>query len=296
MKADAIICSDIHLTLKQPKSWTTDYLKAQDEAFKHIRRLQKKHNCPVIVPGDLFDKWNCSHELVAWCFDNLPKEIVCIAGNHDLPYHKLELLSRTPLNVLYRASRVLLPPYRFKHSDGRLIALRGYPYGTSLGEYKGRKCYRHIALCHVMTYNKFKPFKGCTSDNASQVIKKLKGYDLIVTGDNHIPFTKKVGNQLLVNPGSLLPTKADQIDHKPRVYLWNAESNTVVKKYLPIEIHMTRKHIEAKQQDSHRIEAFVKKLKKNKNITLDYKENLKRTISKNKVRESVKEIIWKAVS
>jgi len=108
---------------------------------------------------------------------------------------------------------------------------------------------------------------------------------------------KRLGDRLLVNPGSMLPIKADQIKFKPRVYLWYADTNTVEKVFIPCPAGaLTREHLErdeAKHND--RVVAFVDKLSDDDEISLDYIENLEKVISKEKVSKPVEDIIWEAV-
>ena len=68
----------------------------------------------------------------------------------------------------------------------------------------------------------------------------------------------KYKDRLLVNPGSITRQTADQAEHKPRVYLWFAETNSVTAEYLPIKTDViTKEHLEIKAERDMRMEAFI---------------------------------------
>ena len=61
-----------------------------------------------------------------------------------------------------------------------------------------------------------------------------------------------------MNPGSIYRMEASQENHKPRVYLWYAETNTVEPVYIPIESGViSREHLETKEERDIRINAFI---------------------------------------
>jgi hypothetical protein len=86
---------------------------------------------------------------------------------------------------------------------------------------------------------------------------------------------------------------ADQIDHKPRVYLWYADTNTVEPVYLPIKQGViTREHIDNKENRDERMDAFVRQLKNSDmEISLSFTNNMETYLSKHKVRKGVKDKI-----
>jgi hypothetical protein len=155
---------------------------------------------------------------------------------------------------------------------------------------------KKIAVAHIMTWQKKRPFPGCREDNAKKLLKRFSTYDLIVTGDNHIPFVETYQGRLLVNPGSMMRMKSDQIDHKPRVYLYFAKTNTVKPFYLPIEKGVvSRDHIDKAEDRDERIAAFVESLEDSAEISLSFEENLKKQMSKNKTSDKVKKIVWELI-
>ena len=96
----------------------------------------------------------------------------------------------------------------------------------------------------------------------------------------------------------MMRMSAKQIDHKPRVYLWDAEANEIELIYLPITKGVvSREHIEQTEQRDERIEAFVARLagKDDDAAGLDFEENLRQAISVAKPNKRTEELIWQAV-
>ena len=137
---------------------------------------------------------------------------------------------------------------------------------------------------------------GQTDPSARAILKKYPEYDLILTGDNHRPFTEEYEGRLLVNPGSLMRQSADQQDHRPRVYLYDAETNTAWPEYIPIEKDaVSRLHLETRMERSDRIEAFISKLGGEWEIGLSFEANLERFFQSNDVLDSTKKIVYEAL-
>jgi len=282
---DAILTGDWHLREDTPVCRTDDFQTAQWKKVQIISDLQKKYNCQVIHSGDLFHHWKPSPWLLSKAMEYLPDNFQTIYGNHDLPQHNIELENKTGVYNLYKAGRLeILGGVHWLENP----ELSTYP---SI-EIKGRS----VLVYHIMTYQGKKPWPGCTDPMGAALLRKYPEYDLILTGHNHIPFVETYKDRLLVNPGSLTRQFADQIDHRPRVYLYNAKENTATPYYLPIEEGVvTREHLQTEEQRNIRIEAFISRLNDNWESSLSYEANLESFFASNQIRQSVKDIIYKSM-
>lgn len=307
---DAILIGDMHIREDQPECWVDDYWEAQAETIDFISDVQQKYDCPVLVPGDIFDKWNPSHELVSWAINNLPKKMIAIPGQHDLQQHRLDAFKRTALNVLWQSRKINMPTFDGKNSyitpilkkggnhNSQIGTIYGFSWGAKLKGKSSRKgkpdSTWKVALCHTMTWINKKPFPGCEADSAHKLLEKMYGYDLVLVGDNHQSFVILHKGRLLVNPGSMMRMTAAQYNYKPRIFLWSAYENEVEPIYLPIKKNaITREHIDSKEERDERIDAFVSRLNnKGIEIGLSFEKNLKEFMSKEKTSEAVKEIVW----
>ncbi len=280
---DAILCADMHLREDHPTCRTDNYWETQWIKAGFIRRLQEEYDCPVLHAGDLFHHWKPSPHLLSETMKYLPTDFWTVYGQHDLPQHNLELAYKCGINTLQAANRLHIFPgghWNRDPSQGTNWTIKN----------------RDIFVWHTMTYQGKKLWPGQTDPPASKLLRKYPQFDLIVTGDNHLPFVEEYEGRLLVNPGSMMRMTADQIDHRPRVYLWYADTNTVEPIYLPIEKDVvSREHIERQEQRNERIDAFVSRLGEDWEVELDFEENLHRFAEKNKVRQSVMDIVYKAI-
>ena len=250
-----------------------------------MKELQKEHGCPVLHGGDLFHHWKPSPRLLSETMIFLPKDFRTVYGQHDLPQHNLKEQYRSGIYALEVA--------------GKLEVLSGTHWGqdpSASGTVRRNGVKRNILVWHKMVWQGKRLWPGQKDPSSIAILKKYPEYDLILTGDNHKPFVEELDGRLLVNPGSLMRQSADQIDYRPRIYLYDAESNTVVPEYLPIEKDaVSRLHLEEKFEREDRIEAFISKLQGEWDAGLSFETNLKRFYDANKVRDVTKGIISKAL-
>jgi hypothetical protein len=89
---------------------------------------------------------------------------------------------------------------------------------------------------------------------------------------------------------------ADQVDHKPCVFLWYSDTNTVQQVFLPIvEGVISREHLEVKEERDNRIASFIEKLSGEYEVSLSFERNLEEFLKANNVDETVKSIIYKSI-
>ena len=280
---DAIFCSDLHLREDIPTCWTGDFQLEQWNAMNFIKNLQEEYSCPVFIAGDIFHHWKASPWLLSMAMEHFPKQAFCIAGQHDLPQHAMNLINKSGLFTLAQA--------------GYVTILDECHWGQEPKEgsyyFKNYDC--HLLVWHHLTYLS-KPFPDAVGGMAESILRKWNKFSIILTGDNHQSFTIEYQGRRLVNPGSMTRQTADQIDFKPSVYLWFAEDNTVKRILLPIvEGVISREHIDIKEQRDARIDAFVSKLNGEYVAEMSFEDNLESFFKVNSIREPVKEIIYKSL-
>ena len=211
--ADAIITADWHLRESSPRCRTDNYLDAQASKLKFLSNLQKKHKCPIIDAGDMFDRYNNSIFFLSWVMKNIPNRVLTIPGNHDLPNHNMRDYLKASMCILELGNKIKLIP------DGEMV----------IGN-------RRLLIVHTFLWHNNKP--EWIKDNKGSAIsfaKEHKQYDLVVVGDNHDPFICEYKKTKILSPGSMLRSNINQKDHKPRCYLYYAENNILNPVYFPIE-------------------------------------------------------------
>jgi len=281
-KADAILCGDIHLREDTPVCRTDDFLAAQWKKLTFISELQIQHNCPILCSGDLFDNAKPSLWLVSMVSKMIPSNFHTVYGNHDLPNHSMKEQEKCGVFNLW--------------INGKIKVLDGVHFNQTPEEpsitIKGRK----ILVWHVMTYKSELPYPGCTDLKARSILHKYPEYSMILTGDNHQPFTQEYRGRLLVNPGSMMRQTADQINYKPAVWLYYADTNTVEPVYLPIEKGVvTREHLDVLVEKENRIMAFIETLNREGLDFVNFKQNLKVFFQRNDVDQKVKDIVHEMI-
>jgi DNA repair exonuclease SbcCD nuclease subunit len=282
---DLIISGDWHLRDTVPKCRTDDFWEAQWDKVGQIFYLSYEFSCPVYLAGDIFEHWRTSPFLINKTIKELlPYDgyIYSIIGNHDMPNHNINNMVKSGLQTLFDTkivTRLLL------QGDW------GFDEETEIQPIKHNN--RNIVFLHIMTYKGKSPWPGCTDPECNELFDWFPDADLIVTGHNHQSFTAKKGKQLLVNPGSLTRQTADQIDHKPCVFLYDSKQHKLKKHYLDIKDNViSREHINIVKSKENRINAFIEKLKHGWDAGLSFEENIERGIKENKIPKRIQQIIY----
>jgi len=283
-KADAILTGDWHLREDTPICRTDDYWSEQWRKIGFIKDLQREHGCPVIQPGDFFDHWKPSPRLIAWTFTHLPADIMAIYGNHDLPQHSLDLKEKCGL-------------FAVAAGTSRLRILEAVHWGQEPTEASAvRIGGRRMLVWHVPVYENDPPPWHEQAFSAVDILDRFPGYDLIVTGDLHQRFVVAREGRLLVNAGSIMRMTADQIGHRPAVYLWYADENEVSEVEIPVNQGViSREHIDKKKDRESRYAAFIERVRNEGRPELDFLSNLERHFAANDTPRSVRQIIYEAL-
>ena len=292
-KVDAVLVGDIHLREEGDvpvcRTDAADYYKTQFIKLDFVGALAHKHQCPVLCPGDVFDYWKAPPSLIRMairCFRGMQEHVFTIPGQHDLPFHRLEKYNASGLAVVETS---LSRSFVAVNSSGGIaqdFSIQGFAYGCPPAPYSLHDSLaRRVAIIHHFTYPGAKvPWPGCKSPSALSLLRKMKGFDLVVSGDNHQSFEVRDGKRLLVNPGALMRTEVGQINYHPRVALWEAERNVVEW----VEVPHQRGVVSLERADGKdggydkRMEIFVRRLKDDFEVGVSWDVNLRRYLANNR--------------
>ena len=211
----AVVCADIHLCENAPVARVAEisWWDAMARPLDEIAGLSARYDCPILIAGDLFDKWNPRPPLLNFALEHMPEHIWAIPGNHDLPYHNPELLGQSAYWTMVAAGKI-------KNLD-EPESLRGYsiwpfPFGSTVAEPAGKINGIKIALIHAFCIAGAGTFAMPNPPDKSGVGHfKLRGYDAAIFGDNHIHFSTRVGKTNVFNCGCLLRRSAAEKSYKP---------------------------------------------------------------------------------
>lgn len=296
----ALLVGDIHLSIKPPiaraeeKSW----FGAMEKSLAELRRLQEDHQAIVLCAGDVFDHWNSPPELINWALERLPEGIYSVPGQHDLPGHRPDLLYRSAYGTLVRAGKI-------KELGGWPIllggmAIYGRPWGEEIPEVREGEGIK-ILVTHEYLWTSGTGHGGASRDQKlSKVGKKFEGFDVVVVGDNHVPFDRILkGETQVFNCGTFFRRKVSEEAWTPRIGLLHA-SGIVISHPLPIEGECFSGGLESSHElqeadDERGVDSFVEAVVGLESCSLDYRDNLMRAMESRKVSEEVREILLEAM-
>lgn len=304
----AILVSDLHIRSDNPSCRTDNFVETQIKKLQWLKGLQNKfkNQPPIIIAGDIFHKAKPNPLAISIALEHLPEYCIVIPGNHDLPYHNLDLLYESGLGVLLKAYS---NRFRIYHANEEMIihlknfSVYGFPFSSSEGKERhielrlsGDKVGKHsnakMVVIHTFCYKGRKP-NGIEAIGCSKLLKKFYEYDIIVCGDNHQSFTFRIGNHLLINPGCFSRQNTTEANYTPTVYLWYAEENTAAAVPVPTD----KKQVFSfnnKKDKKNRVEAVIRNIK-NWEVGLSFTQNMKNFLKKNKLSKAVEHKIWEVI-
>jgi len=302
MKPTALFIADLHLRENQPICRTDDFKQTVVNKVNFLREVCNKHDIPLIISGDIFHHWKPSPSLIRMAINNMP-DFIAIPGQHDLPQHSIDLYPQSGLAVLEAAGVAIVlknkegesyrPAYDWGSLEFKDWEVVGYPYGIEPKPSSHTKTKRVVCLIHELVTYTTQPFPDAEAEKARGLLAKLKGYDLIVSGDNHQQFTFHHRGRSVINPGSVFRTDARQKKHQPKAYLWYGEDNSFEEICIPIDPKVViQDHLKQKEDKDKRIGAYIEKMNQNYDIKLDFKKNLNTHMRKNKVERNIKRVVW----
>ena len=294
----AILCSDIHLSDKCPvaRSMDADWFLAMKESLGELSQLQRENDCPVLFAGDLFDKWKSSPRLINFALVNLPNEMYCIPGQHDLPMHNLDSIEDGAYWTLVEAGKICDLSFGSKSHHFPSFSVYGFPWGKkieSLFEKEQQKTLK-VCLVHQYVWKEGCSFPGVSNDsNVKNAAQEVRNYDVAVFGDNHKGFIDRRKGRTLLNCGSFMKRAADQVKYHPRVGLLLADGT--VKQYrLKTKQQVSRKHLKKKKEQMD-LSEVLNEVKGLQNSDLDFRVAVLRYLEDKKVDSLTKKCILEAL-
>lgn len=218
----AIVCADIHWSSSPPpcRAAEKDWLAAQETYWGQLRDLQNDlSGVPILIAGDLFDKWNSPIHLVncvlRW---TQGMRLYAIPGNHDEPNHRYQDLSYSAYWNLVEAGRLVNLTPGGTHSLG-CLNIHPYPCGFEvLPPNETNSLMIQVAIIHDYIWSAKTGHKGASpKQRCGEWAKKLKGYDVAVFGDNHSGALLRYEGLSILNCGTFMRRTADEENYHPRV-------------------------------------------------------------------------------
>ena len=302
-KPSALIISDMHLRDTPPLCRAgEDWFAVMSQKINTVLDVAKSYNIPILDGGDIFHKWKSSPNLTGWSIRTISGcDFYTVAGNHDLPAHNMEQYYHSSLSVLESAGSVKVLKNINEIIDMGDFYLSGCGWGCETRdvlEYKNDN--NKVLILHAEVYNGNSQIwqDSDNSCDAKKLLTRYPGYKLIIVGHNHDAFTYcGDAGRIVLSPGSMFRTTIDQIDYKPKYYLWDAKTNEIREHYFIVD--KIEKIVDNKQE----VEAgndcvtfdFIKYLKTDTEIDISFRRNVESYINKNNVDEKVKSLLYESL-
>lgn len=284
-----LVLGDLHITEDVPKNRIDDYKSVLMAKLIHIFSYARKHNCCILQPGDFFDKPNPSYrffsEIVSLLKTYDDVMVLSIYGQHDMRYRQKENTALGALEHSCGNLRILSGEKSYSLDD---YTIYGCGYGEIIPEIRIKNT-KSVLLIHKMIVQK-KLWDQQTDFVYAKALLNGNHFDIIVSGDNHTSFSEMAGKKILLNCGSLMRSTITQIEHKPVMYM--IDGKVCEKIYIPIKENVfDESKIEKEKEISLELDAFVKGLAEQKEMGLNFEDNLLSYFKENKVDKDVQEFI-----
>ena len=299
------ILGDLHLKASRPLNRIDDYQETQ--TGKILQAFEKFHEegCTAILqPGDFFDSYgkdpySITNEAIALRMTYRTPMYV-VFGQHDVKFHNTHLPD-IPIQVLNKSDLVERvsneEPTRIDNSKHEEVLLYGSSWGEPIPKPPPRKKNRwNILLAHKMIIKNKKLWPGQKDYIMSRTMLR-KGFDLIVTGDNHQAFTYK---DRLINCGSLMRMKVDQHDHHPMFCIFDTDEEKLDVYYYdvqPSELVLRKKETDEVKESKKSQEDLKQELSSTDfDGELDFRHNIEQAMRTRKVKRRTKQIIEDSIN
>ena len=104
----AVCCADLHFSHDPPRaraeSDTASWYRVQKTYINQLKYIA--NGKPILVAGDIFNRWNANPELINFLIEELPI-LHAIPGNHDLPNHSFDEIERSAYWTLVKAGKII---------------------------------------------------------------------------------------------------------------------------------------------------------------------------------------------
>lgn len=265
--------------------------------------LADRYECPLIIAGDIFDRWNSPPELINFAMDvfiRFPQvSIYAIPGQHDLPNHRRDQVHRSAYWTLHTSD--FIEDFGLKHInvDGRIIIAMGFPWGFDvrplLPSDRQRQDAIKLAVVHSYIWKKGHSYPGADPrQRVGNYVEPLEGFDSAAFGDNHKGFIVQTPNLKIINCGTLMRRKIDEIDYKPQVGLLY-EDGAIEPYYLDTELD---KFIDVSDVELHQFkvgENLIEELRHLEVDSLDFREAVIRRMDAANIDRNVREIVLESI-
>jgi len=286
-----ITSSDWHVRFKNPRRRKDFFYGSQKMKVRKILRLYDELTCDgLLVAGDIFDSsttpYLCVGDYISMFLSRSKVKFISIFGQHDLRFHSLKSKKNTPLWSFLKALRTSTIDQNPFLDEKVGINIYGTSWSQQIPVIKSDDDSFNILLIHTMVTEDNPLFPGQAPRSyteATKLLKKASGFNVVISGDNHQSFSLFKNNRLLINPGTIVRKSWSERHHLPRVGILTIYSDYSFDfewKYIPvapIESVFKEEKAGADVDDSTfdpELEEFLKSLKSHTLVKPDFVNDL----------------------
>jgi DNA repair exonuclease SbcCD nuclease subunit len=297
--------SDWHLRSTPPKNRVDDFEAELFRKCDYVYNFAYHNQIPYILrAGDLTNSATLPYSITQRYIDlflNWKEKGVMgidVAGQHDMRYHSNDL-ENTPIMTFSAAKSIQLLTYgdMFEPEEG--IHIYGAGWNDPIPEIEDPEAF-NILIIHSMMISE-KIWYGQENYDSARKFLRDNDFDLIVSGDNHKTVVAQdyEKNTWLLNTGSLMRQKSDQMDHKPCIFIFDTETRKGEIHYIPckdISQVMNIEKISKEKEQSKELNDLKEKLNENiEESGLDYLLNLRLGLSTSGLSEKAIEFVERSI-
>lgn len=296
-----LISSDWHFTDKTPESRKDNYPRVQEDKIRYILYASLEYEASILLGGDVTDNALLNYLAYRRLYNLLGDSIIyTVYGQHDLLYRNN---GNTPVDALQDALthfKILQSKDEPEHLEMGIskVDIYGCSFEEEIPEIKNPSNF-NILIIHRLIVDQHLE-KWDEGHTLGKTLLDSTKFDLIVSGDNHKGFiySTTVGpkQRHLINCGSLMRSKIDQINHKPFFCIFDTVKRSYEKIYIPVKDWSEVFDAETKvkeEQKNEMLDSFVKALAvpTHKKVGLNFRDNIHKFMEENNVEPAVRDAV-----
>ena len=303
-----VLCSDLHLCHTAPscREEEPSWYDVQRRVLQEVIDAANEHRCPLIIAGDIFDRWASPPELINFAIDmfrQVKTVVFAVPGQHDLPNHDYDQMHRSAYGSLVKAEVIhTLPagtptPYTV---SGHKVLLFSFPWGETITP-EEESSWLQLAVVHKYIWRKGSSYPGATEEsNYTHLSKELMGYHAAVFGDNHKGFLARIPREetdtVVLKNGTMMRRKTDEVTYCPQYGLFMSDGTIETVLFnTKKDILVIPKKEDSVEVNSDQFHEYLNGLRGLEAGAIDYREQVLRVLSERRVKDEVRGFVLEAL-
>ncbi len=289
-----VFFTDMHIKFNKPSSrLDINYLDTCLKKLNFIIKTTNNLNPDIVIfGGDLFDKPNISNSTIIDTIkeiSNLQKPLYVVIGNHDIMGYSKDSLYSSAIGILIETKVCKLLEEEII-GNVRIKAMHCYDKEVFDDIKQG---YLNILVAHKPITNINIPSKIDLTN-----LLTINKYDIILSGDIHMPHLIEYNNKYFINPGAAVRTSLVEKEREPKFLVLDI-TDKITYKLITIP-HQKNIFISTANKtnvlDDSFITDYIDKINKTKVEKISLEEQIEQYIIQNNIPDNIKHLIFNYLS